>query len=122
MSYLNPIQSLNGCNIVSAALPPVIGGIGKVLLLENEAGFGYVNQATSQSYAIKVSDKLDYEISFWLNQSVEFPGLSLGVNAFNSDFVAVNTYDITTTLVSNNFINSTDKIIQTKNQWYFCRF
>jgi len=120
MSYLNPVQARNGCFIVSAALPK--GNIGNALFLQNNAGFGYTSWAVSGDYAIKVSDQIDYEISFWLKQSVELPGLSLSVNAFNADQMALNTYDIRTSLVNSSFITQTQKLVQQPNQWYFCRY
>lgn len=120
MSYLNPVQSRNGCFILNCSLP--LGKAGNALFLNNGAGFGYVSQAVSAPFAIKVSDQLDYEISFWLKQTSEIPGISLSVNAFNENYIAKNTHDIRTSLVNSFLIQPTDKLIQTANQWYFCRY
>ena len=120
MSYLNPNQAKNGCFIINTSIPG--GGFGNALFLQNGAGFGYVSLAASKPFAIKVSDQVDYEISFWLRQPVTLPCLSLGITAFNGDYIPTNTYDIRTSLVNNKFINQTDKIISLPNQWVFCRY
>lgn len=120
MSYLNPVQARNGCFIITTATPD--GATGNALFLESGAGFGYTSLAISKPFAIKVSDQINYEISFWLRQSNELPSLNLGIKTFNGDYIETNTYDIRTSLSNRNFITSNQKIIDTGNRWYFCRY
>jgi hypothetical protein len=120
MSFLNPVLSQNGCFIVNTAVPD--GTVRNALFLQNEAGFGYTSLAASKPFAIKVSDQIDYEISFWLKQTIELPGFSLSVKTFNGDFIETNTYDIRTSLPNRNFFSQTDKLVNSPNQWIFCRY
>lgn len=47
------------------------------------SGFGFINVATSKPYAIKVSDQIDYEISFWFQQPSTDATFELSVNCFD---------------------------------------
>lgn len=47
------------------------------------SGFGYINKSVSAPYAIKVSDQLDYEISFWFYLPSTDPIFELSVNCFD---------------------------------------
>jgi hypothetical protein len=47
------------------------------------SGFGYINKTTSAPFAIKVSDQIDYEISFWFKIPNRAPTFEVSVNCFD---------------------------------------
>ncbi len=120
MSYLSPIRSQNGCVITTTTVP---GGIqGDALYISQNAGFGFTDLDTSKKFAIVVSEKIDYEISFWVRQPNSAAGFELSVKTFNSDFVETLTFDIVNGSTNRILIDSALKVLDVDNKWYFCRY
>lgn len=120
MSYLNPIRSQNGCVITTTTVPG--GAQGDALYINENSGFGFVDLNTSKKFAIVVSNKIDYEISFWVRQPTAAAGFELSVKTFNSDFIETLTYDIVDGSSNRILINSALKVLDVADKWYFCRY
>lgn len=98
----------------------------KLVKLYNGQGFGLESDDyldIKKKFAIRVSDNIDYCISFWIKQSTLEPSLELSLTSYNCDF--------DTKLLSKNilngssevfFIKSNEKIISTVDRYYFCRY
>ncbi|HSY76361.1 MAG TPA: hypothetical protein VK890_05865 [Bacteroidia bacterium] len=86
------------------------------------AGFGFTNVATSSPYAIKVSDQLDYEISFWFLQPTTDPTFELNINCFDcalsTELVPI---DVQSGASNKIFIPGNLSICSTPNKWNFMR-
>jgi hypothetical protein len=84
------------------------------------SGFGYTNVNTSAPYAIKVSDQLDYEISFWFLQPTTDPTFELSVNCFDcaisTELVPI---DVQNGASNRIFIPGNLPICGTPNKWNF---
>lgn len=84
------------------------------------AGFGFTNTGDSKKYAIKVSDSLDYEISFWWKQPTREATFELSVKGFDCDLnkeiklIDVRSGAFNTVLVPGNL-----RICSLENKWNF---
>lgn len=107
----------------------------KVLSLTNGQGIGYKILGANvedpditdtyefdEKYAITISPKIDYEISFWLNVAEsEQKGIELSAMTFNCDLsLRLPTIDIQTGESREFFIRGSNTILQ--DEWVFVRF
>lgn len=121
MSFLNPVKSKNGCQIVST-LTPDGNQAGQALFIAPGKGFGYQGIGESAKYAVKVSDSIDYEISCWILQQTVEPSFEIGVKTFNSDFIETDTYDIHALNPERYFLKSNVPAMCLENKFHFARF
>ena len=117
---LLPFTDPAGIQIVSSGTPNGRAD-GQTMLIKPGNGFGFNSVDTSKLFAIRVSNQIDYEISFWINQLNTDPSIEFGVSAFNADFLQTKTFNIKTTLFETNFIRSTDRFIGMPNKYHFVR-
>jgi hypothetical protein len=97
-----------------------------IVKLYNGQGFGLENDAALESkkrYAIRVSDEIDYCISFWIKQTTLEPSLELSLTGFNCEFDLKRlSKNILDGIQEPNFIKPNEKIVSTTDRYYFCRF
>lgn len=107
---------------------PITENDGKIdfVKLYNGQGFGLESDdflSVKKKFAIRVSDNIDYVISFWIKQSSLDPSLELSLTSFNCEF--------DTKLVSKNvqdgiaetfFIRGNERITSIPNRYVFCEF
>ena len=82
-------------------------------------GFGYYPNVDSK-YAIRVSDSLDYEISFWFRQPTTSPCMEVSVDAFACDLKTILTpLDVTSGAYNRIILAGTEQICGQAYQWNF---
>jgi hypothetical protein len=84
------------------------------------AGFGFIDKVTSKPFAIKVSDKLDYEISFWFKQPTRLPTFEISIKCFdcnlNNELIPI---DIISGASNNVMLPGNVQITSLENRWNF---
>lgn len=84
------------------------------------AGFGYIDKTTSLPYTIKVSDQLDYEISFWFKQPTRDPTFELSVNCFDCQLATELTpIDVLSGASQKVLVPGNLRICGNENRWNF---
>lgn len=100
--------------------------IKKVVELSVDQGFGLEDNQhlnAKKKFAIRVSDKIAYSISFWFKQPTIEPCLELSVRGFNCNFEQEKTLkEVNTGLVSKYLINPNQKIISIENKYHYARY
>lgn len=98
----------------------------RIVDLHNDQGFGLEDDAhlnAKKKFAIKVSDKMSYCISFWFKQKTVDPCLELSVRGFNCDFEKeLFTRDVVTGMQTKFFITASTRAITTPEKYHFARF
>lgn len=84
------------------------------------AGFGFINKTDSKQFAITVSDKLDYEISFWFIQPTLNPTFELSVDCFDCQLqTPLIPIDVVSGASQRVLIPGNKKICSLPNRWNF---
>lgn len=71
---------------------------------------------------ILVSDKVDYEISFWFYQNHEYPSIELSASAKNRYGYALPLYDIVNNVPRSHFLQYPQKACGTPGRWHFASY
>jgi hypothetical protein len=72
---------------------------------------------------MRVSDKLDYEVSFWFkNVGTIQPCFELSYNGFDCFDNILTSHESNGGTADNRWIKSTDQTVSKSDQWYFARF
>jgi len=98
----------------------------KVVELHNDQGFGLEDDAhlnAKKKFAIKVSDKIAYQITFWFKQKTVDACMELSVRGFNCDFEKeIFLVDVATGLQTKYMVSPTTRVISTTEKYHFARF
>lgn len=101
-------------------------GVIKIAKLYNGQGFGLENDGVliqKKNFAIRVSDKIDYCVSFWIKQSTLEPSLELSFTGFNCEFSLKKlSKNILDGIQESHWIKPNEKLISTTERYYFCKF
>jgi hypothetical protein len=98
----------------------------QIVSLSPDQGFGLEDDAhleAKKKFAIRVSDQIDYCISFWFKQTLVTPSLELSMRGFSCDYEKEYLQtSIETKQAEKYFISPNEKIICMENQYYFARY
>lgn len=110
------------------AVSPIIFNdeLKRIVELHNDQGFGLeddVHLEAKKKFAIKVSDKIAYCISFWFKQKTIDPCLEVSVRGFNCDFEKeLFTRDVVSGMETKYCISANTRAITTPEKYHFARF
>ena len=114
----NPVMTIDGVSIINAMSPKNITE--RVMRITAGSGFGFVDVSTSKKWFMRISNKLDYEISFWFKQpNTVQPCFELSFNGFDCNDNQLNSYESSLGAIDNRWVKSTDKVLTMQNKWYF---
>lgn len=97
----------------------------KVVKLGVGNGFGLENDSVlnaKKKFAIRVSDKIDYCVSFWIKQDVIDASLELSLTSFDCEFRKKISKNILNGESAVHFVRNGEKILSNKNRYHYCRF
>lgn len=78
---------------------------------------------SKKQFAIRVSDEIDYCISFWIKQTSVIPSLELSLTGFNCDFsVQKLSKSILDGNTEDHFVKANEKILSIPNRYHFVRY